>query len=438
MALLPITGKANRQIRTIGFTIAGFTATLLMGGLLIQGADAYRDRPPTTGIVYTESNIPTENGENENTVLGFQRDADGNLTPLPTSPFPTGGAGITAAGGITQQNVISNPEHTRLFAVNAGSNSIAVFDINQKDGSLSPVEGSPFPSGGVNPVSLGLAKDVLYVVNRNKDPKNPSQDASGSLPNYTAFQVTPKGRLIPIPGSTVSDPTDARPTQALISRDNHLLFGLDRGVGLLRSFQILRGGRLQESPNSPQLLPASEFPSGSSPTPVPGSSIPQATGLGLYVHPKLPILYVGFFTINRLGVYSFNPVTGELTFLKTVPNSGQLVCWLTTNRAGTRLYTSNPGDNSISVYDIAKDPTTPVEIQNVKLNGSGGDANLTLDPTESFLQVVSQGASPNIAEGNGLHVLKVNPQDGTVSEVSSSPLSLPSVNGSVPLGIVAK
>ncbi|MDF5717447.1 MAG: beta-propeller fold lactonase family protein [Rhizonema sp. NSF051] len=438
MALLPITGKINRQIHTIGFTIAGFTATLLVGGFLVQSADAYRDRTSTTGVVYTESNTPTENGENENTVLGFQRDADGNLTPLPTSPFSTGGAGIRNAGGITVQNVIANSEHTRLFAINSGSNTIAVFDINQQDGSLSPVEGSPFPSGGVNPVSLGLAKDILYVVNRNKDPKNPSQDASGSLPNYTAFRVTPKGRLIPVSGSTVSDPTDSRPTQALISQDKHLLFGVDRGSGLLRSFQILRGGRLLESPNSPQPLPASEFSPGTPQATVLGSGTPQATALGLQEHPKLPILYVGFFTINKLGVYSFDPRTGKLLFLKTVPNSGQLVCWLTTNRAGTRLYTSNPGDNSISVYDIATDPTTPVEIQNVKLHGSGGSADLTLDPTESFLQAVSQGNSPNIAEGNGLDVLKVNPQDGTLSEVSSSPFPLPSVNGSVPLGIVAK
>ncbi|MBR8840366.1 MAG: hypothetical protein DSM106950_41875, partial [Stigonema ocellatum SAG 48.90 = DSM 106950] len=208
MALFRITGKANRQLRIIGLAIAGFAAAVFMGGFLIQSADAYRYRPPATGIVYTETNIPTEDG---NTILAFRRDDDGNLTPLPTSPWTAGGTGIASAGGITDQNVIVNPEHTRLFAVNAGSNTIAVFDINQKDGSLSPVKGSPFPSGGVNPVSLGLAKDVLYVVNRNKDRENPTQDVSGSFPNYTAFRVTPKGRLIPIPNSTISGPTDSRP-----------------------------------------------------------------------------------------------------------------------------------------------------------------------------------------------------------------------------------
>ncbi len=430
MALVPIRPKANRLPHIIGFAITGFTSALLTGGFVIQDTEVYGNQPPTTGIVYTESNIATENG---NTILGFQRDADGNLTPLPNFPVPTGGTGFIGAGGITDQNVISDAKRTRLFAVNEGSNTIAVFDI-RKDGSLSAVPGSPFPSGGVNPVSLGLANDVLYVANRNKDSQNPTQDVSGSFPNYTAFHVTPQGKLIPISGSTISGPTDSRPTQTLISKDKHLLIGLDRGVGELRSFQILKNGRLEESPNSPQPLPASEF-SGVPQAAVLGSGSPQATGLGLAVHPKVSILYVGFFTINKLGVYSFDKVTGELTFLRTIPSSGQLLCWLTTNRAGTRLYTSNPGDNSIVVYDIEHDPTTPVEIQKVTLKGSGASANLTLDRTESFLQVIGQGNTP---EGNVLSILKVNRQDGTVTEVSSSPLQLPSVDNSVPLGIVSK
>ena len=429
MTILRLTRKTNHVLRIICFALASFTAILLMGRFLIRGADA--KQPPSIGILYTESNIPTKNG---NSILGFQRDTFGNLVPLPTSPFPTGGEGLANAvvktpfldtTFLSDQEVIINPEHTRLFAVNSGSSTIAVFDIN-KDGSLSPVKGSPFPSGGVEPVSLGLASDFLYVINQNIDPQNPSQEASGFLPNYTGFRITPKGRLIPIKDSTISVPNGSLPTQALISPDKHLLFGADIGSGLLRSYQILPNGTLRPSPNSPQSLPISESPAGG-PPPVP---------VGLQVHPQQPILYVGFINISKLGVYSYDQATGELTFLRAVPNSGVTICWILTNRAGTRLYTTNPGDNSLSVYDIAKDPTTPVEIQKVTLKGSGGGAQLSLDSTESFLQVVSQPASPATTEGNGLHVLKVNPQDGTLSEVSSSPLSLPSVNNNFTQGIV--
>jgi len=249
------------------------------------------------------------------------------------------------------------------------------------------------------------------------------------LANYTAFRVTPRGRLIPIPDSTVSVPTGSDPTQVLISPDQRLLFSTEQTSGVLRSFKILPEGRLLQSPNSPLPLPESEFP--------PGSPPPAHEPLGLQIHPSQPILYVNFVTINRLGVYSYERATGKLTFLKTVPNSGQIPCWIITNRAGTRLYTANTGDNSVTVYDLA-DPTTPVEIQRVTLNsnGSASATQLTLDPIESFLQVVNRRNSPNVTEGNGLHVLNVK-RDGTLSEVSSSPLALPSVDDSFPQGIVA-
>jgi 6-phosphogluconolactonase (cycloisomerase 2 family) len=424
--MIPVqsTRQAKHWLRVICF-ITGFTASVLIGGFLSYSAHPYQ--PPLTSIVYTESNIPTENG---NSILGFLRDVDGNLTPLPTSPFAAGGAGIAADPTFrslqvfsSDQNILVNPEHTRLFAVNSGSNTIAVFDIDP-DGSLSPVSGSPFPSGGVNPVSVGLANNFLFVVNKNRDPQNSSQEASNSLPNYTVFRVNPRGRLIPVPESTVSLPRGSDPTQALVSIDKNLLFGADQFAGALRSFRILPQGRLLESPNSPLPLPTSEFSASGRP-PFP---------LGLQVHPIQPILYVGFVTINKLGVYTYAPATGALNFLKTVPNSGQAPCWIITNRAGTRLYTTNTIDNSVSVYNLA-DPTTPVEIQKVTLKGVGSATQLTLDQTESFLHVVSRRNSPNIVEGNGLHVLKVN-EDGTLNEVDSSPLPLPSVENSFSQGIV--
>ncbi|AFY44106.1 beta-propeller fold lactonase family protein [Nostoc sp. PCC 7107] len=435
MNILSKTSRNNRQVSKKCLTISALATLVLTGGLAVQSADAhwyqwYR----STGIVYTQSNIPTPNG---NSILGFRSNALGTLTPLPTASFPTGGAGIpnapiTGRGPFfitafaSDQEVIVNPEKTRLFAVNSGSNTIAVFNIN-KDGNLSPVEGSPFPSGGVAPVSLGLAGDILTVVNQNLLPQIPTQEANDSLPNYTTFRVTPRGRLIPIPNSTASVPRGSLPTQALISPNKRLLFGMDGGTGLLRSYQILPNGRLQQSPNSPQQLPPAAFPPN-----------PLGLTLGLQVHPRQPILYVGFTLSNQLGVYSYEP-DGDLHLLRTVPNSGRAICWLVTNRAGTRLYTTNPLDNSVTVYDIGRNPSSPVEIQRVVLRGEmgTGGAQLTLDSTESFLHVVSQSAVNIMPANNRISVLKVNQYDGTVTEVSSSPRLIPSVNNSFPQGIVA-
>ncbi|MCC5638536.1 lactonase family protein [Nostoc sp. CHAB 5844] len=139
-----------------------------------------------------------------------------------------------------------------------------------------------------------------------------------------------------------------------------------------------------------------------------------------------------------MGVYSYDE-EGNLTFIKAVPNSGIFICWIAINRAGTRLYTTNPADNSVTVYDIAKDPKTPVEIQKVTLKGpmGGGGAQLTLDSKGEFLHVVSQPATNPPSGNNGISVLKVNPYNGTLTEVLSSPLIIPAVNNSFPQGIFA-
>src|SRR5437016_3905287 len=100
-------------------------------------------------FVYVESNIQSPNG---NTILAFRRNADGTLTQIPGSPFPAGGSGVQDTSlGVgpyeSDQNIWIDSTRKLLFAVNSGSDTIAAFHIDH-NGSLQPVEGSPFPSGG--------------------------------------------------------------------------------------------------------------------------------------------------------------------------------------------------------------------------------------------------------------------------------------------------
>ncbi len=44
--------------------------------------------------------------------------------------------------------------------------------------------------------------------------------------------------------------------------------------------------------------------------------------------------------ISRNGVYRYDN-KGKLTFVSSVPNSGQDICWVLVNKAGTRVYTVN-------------------------------------------------------------------------------------------------
>jgi 6-phosphogluconolactonase (cycloisomerase 2 family) len=409
----------SRKIRPWRWLFGAGTLLLLAAGQFAAPVAAGEDKVKSRPFVYVESDDPAGNA-----IFGFRRHDDGSLTPLPGSPYPAGGFGITPTFNLgpfdSDQNVIVNSDHTLLFAVNGGSDTIAVFSIGT-NGALMPVPGSPFPSGGSNPVSVGLSNDdVLCVVNQDQDRGHPGL----FLPNYTSFKVSSKGQLTPIPNSTIFVDAGSSPSQALISPDGGLLFGAEFLGGLLRTLRIANNGRLV--PGMAQSLPPGEFAdTGAAPDP-----------LGLAVHPTVKLLYVDLVTISRIAVYRYNQA-GNLQFLRTVPDSGKGPCWALVNTEGTRLYASNTGDHSVSVYDISLDPTEPIEIQHLVLNGTGSSFQFALDSAGRWLHVVRQQSGPTQdVTANALSVLEVA-ADGTLTEVPSSPTLLPVPNLVRPQGVAA-
>ena len=61
--------------------------------------------------------------------------------------------------------MLLSDDHKLLFAVNQGSNSIAVFNVDSQTGALAPVAGSPFSSFGTAPIGLGYSNGTLVVAN---------------------------------------------------------------------------------------------------------------------------------------------------------------------------------------------------------------------------------------------------------------------------------
>ena len=378
-----------------------------LGGVILSPARG----AGVSDLIWVETNSTAGNS-----ILTFVNNGSG--TPTFLGSTPAGGIGVfdkTFALGPfdSDQNLIVNPEGTLLFAVNSGSNTIAVFRITSSG--LEPVEGSPFPSGGSDPVSLGLSGNILMVVNKDQDP---AQNSNLVQPNYTTFEVAGDGQLTPIANSTVSVAYGSSPSQALAAPESHAVFGADFLGGLLQSFSIDGDGRLRQ--NLPQALPESVF-------------VDQTGGhqpLGLRTHPFLPILYVDITPISEVAVYRFDE-RGELSFLRTVPDSGAAPCWATVNHTGTRLYATNTGDNSVEVYDLT-DPFNPIEIQHfVMTSNTGAVFSTVIDQTDQWLYVTSEESSATAAaEANGFHALKVSP-DGTLTE-PFAPAVLP-IGGTVPV-----
>lgn len=375
------------------------------------------------GTVYIESNVAKAGA---NSILTYRYRAGGNLQPLQVAEYPTGGAGsadLTDSGVLdADQHIIVSPDHQLLFAVNQGSDSIAVFHVHP-DGSLAAVTGSPFLSGGKAPASVGLSGNRLVVVNKAQDGV---RDLTKVQPDYTSFIVGTDGALTPT-GSTVQAPAGFSPTQALISTSGNVVMSSEEG-GPFRAFTLGRDGTLTQGPNSPLSPPESVFPA--------NFPADKKWALGLGVHPTQNLLYAQMATVSQMAVFRYDD-QARLTFLKAVPNPGSsLPCWTLVNKAGTRIYTDNAGNNTMSVFDIS-DPVNPRQIQLVKLKNSGNPWDLSFDPTGQFIFMVDPRARTNVkaGDGNEVHTLLIGP-DGTLTEPDYSPVSMPVPRNTNPIGVV--
>ena len=132
---------------------------------------------PVVGQVYVNDNTA-----GANTVAGFDRHADGSLTPISGSPFSTGGAG-TGATVPSQGALQISDDGKYLLAVDAGSNEISVLRISHH-GALRQIHGGTVHSGGLEPVSIAVQGRLAYVANAG-DGGEPATSERGDVQTVT-------------------------------------------------------------------------------------------------------------------------------------------------------------------------------------------------------------------------------------------------------------
>ena len=375
------------------------------------------------GTVYIETN---DRRRNHNSVLAYRYRA-GSLRPLSVREYPTGGTGshdLTNSGALdAEQQIVTNEDRTLLFAVNTGSDTVAVFHI-EADGGLTPVRGSPFPSRGKAPASVGVKGDELFVANKAQDG---IRNLDSTPASYATFRIASDGSLTPI-GVPVKAPAHSSPTQTYIPPHTGNLMIATEESGPFRAFTIDAKGNLQQGPNSPLKLDRRVF--------LPGKPRGNVWAQGLIAHPKLPLIYAGVANIKRLVVYEYD-ATGRLKYVSSQVNKGTILpCWTEISADGTRLYTGNAGSQNISVFDISEDPRNPRQIQRVTLHGLGLPWNFEIEPTGRYLFMLNMRAVRAIPPGRGntLHSFAIG-ADGKLKELPSSPVQIPVPLGTNPWGL---
>ena len=188
---------------------------------------------PVVGYTYVNDNTA-----GANTIAGFDRHADGSLTPIAGSPFAAGGAGL--GSGLASQGAIQVTSDGRyLLAVDAGSNQISVLRIGANG--VPALVGQPVSSGGIKPVSVAVSPTGLVYV------ANSGTGGSG----YSGFRLHFDGSLTPIPGSTITVPDSSGVGDVFFDTVGYHLIGTRTGTSLIDSFVVLPDGRLLAAQGSP-------------------------------------------------------------------------------------------------------------------------------------------------------------------------------------------
>jgi 6-phosphogluconolactonase len=379
--------------------VAGSLALLLGGSIPAAYGDSGRN--DVVGHVYVNDNTA-----GTNTIAAFDRHGDGSLSPMPGSPFPAGGAGTGSIVG-SQGALQITRDGDFLLAADAGSNQISVLRI-ARNGALQPVAGGPVASGGIQPISIAVHDDLVYVANEGNG-------TSGS--NYTGFRLNSAGVLTPLSNSTFPLPPTALPGDVLFNSNGKHLVGTEvgpaAGPSFIDSFSVGDDGRLTPAPGSP-------FPS-------------QAVGpFGSEFRPTNPSeLYVsnahGGPNVGSVSAYRVSN-TSELEPIGASPFADKQTapCWVEITHDGQFLFTVNTAVPSISRYRILNNGALLLLGSTVFNDPTGlRPFDARLDPSDKTLYVVDAGLAM---------VSAFDVHGGRLHELDSSPVALPA--GATPFGIV--
>lgn len=419
IGIVDIARKAPRTARHIK-TAAGSGNLVYVGDNISTGAGVRIFRTNDQGVLSEplSAAIPT-GGKGAFDVVGFNRKPTGIFAAVDLGPYEE------------DKDLILNDDGSRLFVCNQGSNDLTIFDISPDGLKLTPVPGSPFKTG-VNPISVTIAAfDTVVVLNKNDPPGNPKPP--GMHASIMTYKMAANGSLTPVPNSMIELPSavcgegivcgqTSSPSQVEATADGKVVFVNDFMGGFIRPYKVQPDGTLKAT------KPFDIRSLGIANLPVNGRTFPFSLNFGLSIDKN--ILYTGLPFENKVGVFSYNPKSGKLKFLRTVPNGGLTVCWFYMKEDGKFFYTTNQVSNSVSAYDLS-DPTTPKEIQLVQFNECGEPGQVDASPDERFLNFVvaattnrCQQSDPKV-ESNYVHTLRIDQTTGRLIDLPPTPMNLP-------------
>jgi 6-phosphogluconolactonase (cycloisomerase 2 family) len=272
------------------------------------------DHSSTTAAVYVQTNAA-----DNNEVLAFERREDGKL--VRQGRFATGGRGTGSPHLPSQSSMALSDDGQRLLVVNAGSDELSLFSV--EDGGLALA--NCVASGGTTPTSVALSGNLVYVLNNG-------------TPNIAGFRID-DGRLVEMEESTRPlSADDADPAQISFSRDGRTLVVTERGTDSISAYAIDDRG-YADGPTT--IKSTGKTPYGFDFRADGALIVTEAFG--------------GDIGAAAASSYSLTDPAKLAPVSGSVADTRSEVCWAAITNDGRFAYVTNFGDGTISSYEIAGD-----------------------------------------------------------------------------------
>ncbi|MBW1295949.1 lactonase family protein [Aquimarina litoralis] len=368
-----------------------------------------------------------------NTIVSYGRNADGTLTPI--GPVSTGGNGGDFDGGegldplISAYALTKTDDNENLLAVNAGSNTITSFNI-QDDFSLE-MAGTPQPTGAEGPNSIAYTasnadgvKGIVYVSNISRT-EFLGEGEPGQQGTVTGFWLLEDGTLSPIAGSTRN--LANRPSAVQFSPDGNWLVvaSINSGAAALASGSedeiVVYGVNNDGTLSANQVAGATSTLRDN----VEGRNLPSAIGFQIvgnnYVvvtearefqpdgtPPAFPALQDGSVSTWQIqGDGSLNPIS--LDVRSGEGNTGRTACWLDFTADGNTFFVSNAIEAGLASFSFNNGVVTLLD--QVAAQGVGATGNTT-DPGAAF--GTTEGWIDMWISDDGQYLYQLYGLDGTI------------------------
>lgn len=280
----------------------------------------------------------------------------GSAAPGVLGRLPTGGLG--SGSGLGSQGAVKFSEDGRtLFAVNAGSNTVSVFEVRASRIALVSVH----PSGGLHPISVSESGGLVYVLN------------DGGNGNVAGFRHH-RGALTPVASGVqpLSVAGGAGPAQVGIGPDGDVLVVTEKNTNRVTSYALDRDGNA----GAPHSIASS-----------------GATPFGFAFNRRNRLL-VSEAVVSALSSYAFDRQAPSRPLLVSgsVPSGQGAACWAAVTPDGRWAYTGNAGTSNLSLYRIDNDGRAQLVQAAAGSTLGGGAGDISIAPHGRTLSVLAPRA----------------------------------------------